>query len=161
MAKATPAKPSQPKPSGKPTPQEIVDNLEPGDLDILRETLRLAETAATEADKGPPVRVYHLNRSSGSFIHGEHRLDPGGSADVPQSVADLWLGHTDGTGKPHVALSEAAVQKPSAADEAEKARLAEELEASKGENAGLNERIAALEVALEAAKKATTTPPPV
>jgi len=35
------------------------------------------------------VRVY--NRSSRAFIHGKHTLQGGTFAEVPQSVADLWV----------------------------------------------------------------------
>lgn len=155
MAKSNPAKSTAS--AARPTAKELAANLEPGDLDLMKETVRLAEqgeSAAAVAGTGEVVRVYHLNRSKGSFIHGDHRLDPGGSADVPQSIADIWLGHKDAAGAALCALSEAAVKKETPAEAAEKARLAKELEAAKGENAEMDARIKALETQLKAAQAA-------
>lgn len=133
-----------------PTPEQIASEIKtPEDIALLRAALTLAE--ANVAAKGAPVaardedlvRVYHLNRSKGSFIHGEYRLDPGANAVVPKWIADLWIGHADSTGKAQVGLQEGDPIRP----DPEKAKLA-------AENEGLSAQIKALETQLAAAQAA-------
>jgi hypothetical protein len=118
-----------------------------------------AKKTAPAVSEDGLVRVYHLNRSKGSFIHGEHRLAPGGSAAVPESVAELWLGHKDSGGAPLCALSESANPVSDAKADAEKARLEGELKAAGEQNADLQARLDNLEKALkEAEAKAAGAP---
>lgn len=159
MAKSTPSAPKSIRPSAanEPSAAEIAADLDPVDLAKLKEVLRIAEqteAAAAIAGTGELVRVYHLNRSKGSFMHGEHRLDPGGVADVPQSVADLWTSHKDAGGAALCALSEAAVQKPDPAAVREAAKLKADLANAAGENDELSQRVKALEAQLKAAQAA-------
>lgn len=152
----------------RPSPEQLAKEMlaSPADVELVRKALAIADAnAAAKAELGDPgeiVRVYHLNKSKGSFIHGEHRLDPNGHADVPASVAELWLTHKDASGAPLCAMSEAAPVQPSA----ESNRLKAELEAKNTvvdglnqENDSLTDRIQALEAELKAAKLAGTPPP--
>lgn len=128
--------------------------MQPGDLELLREMLAIAEkNAASPVPEGELVRVYHLNRGGGSFTHGEYHLAPGGSALVPMSVADLWLGHTDGTGSPHIALSLPG-------DAVKEDKLAKENTDLKGKVSDLDAQLKGLQTMLEAAKAAGFAPPP-
>lgn len=135
----------------RPTPEQIAKEMlaNPEDVALIRAALALAD--ANAAAKGAPVaardedlvRVYHLNRSKGSFIHGEYRLDPGANAVVPKWIADLWIGHADSTGKAQVGLQEGDPIRP----DPEKVKLA-------AENEGLSAQIKALETQLAAAQAA-------
>lgn len=148
--------------STRPSASQIASEIKsPEDIALLREALTLAEAnQAAKGDLGDEdakiVRVYHGNKSKGSFIHGPYRLDPDGHADVPESVAKLWLDHKDAAGAPLCVLSEAAPVQPSA----EANRLKAELEAKAKENDGLSGQIKALEAQLAAAKASGLTEPP-
>lgn len=109
-------------------------------------------TSATPAKSEKLVRVYHTNRTKRSFLHGDHRLDPGGSTVVPESVAALWAEHKF-YGEPEVSLNEeqamptnvAALQKETADAKAGEAKANEEV-------ARLNEQLTNLEKLLAAEK---------
>lgn len=106
----------------------------------------------------PIVRVYHANRSQGSFQHGEHKLVPGGHCDVPQSIADLWLSHK-AQGQELVLMREAIA--PSEAVQAENAKLREETAALAAESASQADKIANLEKLLEQLRNGVTPKIPV
>lgn len=97
------------------------------------------------------VRVYHANRSQGSFQHGPHTLGPGGFADVPESVANLWLEHKS-CGIPLVTLQEAPLVNAAAIAENDKLRA--DKEAAELANKDLSDRLAGLEKLLADMKAA-------
>lgn len=104
------------------------------------------------------VRVYHANRSQGGFQHGEYKLVAGGFADVPESVAALWLSHTS-AGTPLVTLQEAPP--PNAAALAENDKLRADMADAERANKDLADRIAGLEKLLADMKAAGSLQIPV
>lgn len=51
-------------------------------------------TPAADQSTAEPVAlvtVYHANKTNRVFIDGTYKLEPSGSAQVPQEVADRWL----------------------------------------------------------------------
>lgn len=88
------------------------------------------------------VRVYHANRSAGGFQHGPYALGPGGYADVPESVAALWLEHKS-CGIPLVTMQEAPP--PNAAALAENEKLRADMADAERANKELADRLANLE----------------
>lgn len=110
------------------------------------------DTESKSVNPDAIVRVYHLNKSKGSFIHGEHRLDPGSYADVPQHVADLWLSTKQADGAPLCALQEAAPATPEQTELAAKAAKLEE------ENASMSKELEGLRKLLAEAKANNPAP---
>lgn len=104
------------------------------------------------------VRVYHANRSQGAFEHGEYKLAPGAYADVPESVAALWLSHTS-CGVPLVTLQD--TPPPNAAAQAENDKLRADMADAERANKEMADRVANLEKLLADMKAAGVVKIPV
>lgn len=102
------------------------------------------------AESASEKLVAVFNRGGGSFIHGDYRLDSGQMLEVPQSIADLWLGHGGAHGRVVLATQMGSAKAP----DAEKAKVVQENAELKAAQATSDARIAALEAQLDAAKAA-------
>lgn len=104
------------------------------------------------------VTVYHTNKSQRKFVHNEYTIEPGGSADVPQDVADRWCSHNH-FGYPEVTTDAGKVTAKTAAIASENARLKEELGELTADAQAAVDRIAVLEKLLDEARRGSSGAP--
>ncbi len=159
-AKTPAAKPAAPKTADKANP--IADGVN------LLQGAKTTAAKPAHMDPNEIVRVYHLKNHGGSFLHTipanpavegaepvHYRLDPGGSADVPRFVADLWVSHAGFQQAPLVGFEPSSGPVRTDPKIAALEQKNSELEEA---NKSFDERLKGLESMLEEARKAGFKP---
>lgn len=106
------------------------------------------QTTPEASAKPAPVLVHIFNRTPATYKHGDIIVPPGGEADVPDNIADIWRRVSQG----HVSASKHNPG-PSSLDAALRAEQAKSAAAEK-KAADLEQRLADLEKKYEQGARA-------